>query len=380
MATIAILYFRIGVLLAGAFFFLFVSGCATTTVDIPDAFPVLKDQPSIKTAEVDVLGVSREMKQFVSQYAGDHGNGLHKLRALIHAVNHPGLLGFEYDDRITLTAEEAFDRRIGNCLSFANLFIALAREAGLKAHYQEVKVAPQWNEREQTYLLARHINIVVTLHSGRYIVDVSRRKADPDSEARRISDKQAKAQYFNNLGADALFKKDLAQAYGYFVAALKIDPGSGYVWSNLGVAYNRNDQPVEAEWSYKRALAVDKKAFSAMGNLSAIYWEQGKIEQARLLKEKAESYRRSNPYYLLMLSERAVNDERYGESIKLLRSAIRKKNNEHRLHFAIARSFYLLGRYEKAQASFERARELAPGVVLKERYNRQLGELVESNI
>jgi hypothetical protein len=39
--------------------------------------------------------------------------------------------GFEYDDESTLTADEAFDYRRGNYLSFTALFVALARTAGV---------------------------------------------------------------------------------------------------------------------------------------------------------------------------------------------------------------------------------------------------------
>ena len=59
---------------------------------------------------------------------------------------------------ITLTASEAFHTRRGNCLTFSNMFVAMARYAGLNAWYREVEIDPEWNSREDTLLVSLHVN------------------------------------------------------------------------------------------------------------------------------------------------------------------------------------------------------------------------------
>ena len=59
----------------------------------------------------------------------------------------------------------------------------------------------------------------------------------------------------------------------------------------------------------------------------------------------------------------------------MLRSAIRKKKDDHKLHFALAKSQYLSGELTAAEDSLLRARELAPEDMVVY-YERPLGELV----
>lgn len=371
---------RTGWIWAGALIFLLIPGCAVNPVAPFDGFPALADQRSVIIAEPDILAVSAEMERFVQHHVAGRNNSVARLRSLIQAVTHPGMLGFEYDASQTLTAEQAFAKRTGNCVAFANMFVALARHAGFKAYFQEAVKAPEWNEQNNAFLLAKHINVLVRLPRGDYVVDVGRNSIGQSVIMRMRPDAYAKAQYFNNLGVDALLRNDLGLAHGYFKRALRVDPGSDYIWSNLGVAYNRNGQPDAAIWAYRQALKVDKGALTAMSNLSGIYEQQGDDEKARAMRDQVERYRRRNPYYLLMLSDQAISAGRYQQAIDLLHQAIQKKGNEHRLHFALAKSLYLSGYYELAHGSYERAKALAPAVVLRTTYNRKLAELVRSDI
>jgi tetratricopeptide (TPR) repeat protein len=90
------------------------------------------------------------------------------------------------------------------------------------------------------------------------------------------------------------------------------------------------------------------------------------------LQPKVERYRRNNPYYLLRLSDEALELEQYQESIKLLQKAITKKEDDHKLYFALAKTQYLSGEMTAAEKSLLRARELAPDAY----YERPLAELV----
>jgi predicted Zn-dependent protease len=113
-----------------------------------------------------------------------------------------------------------------------------------------------------------------------------------------------------------------------------------------------------------------------MNNLYEIYVEQGNLLAAAELKAKVDRYRRDNPYFLLQLSNEAVELNQYEQSIELLKRAIRKKDNDHLLHYALAKTLYLLGQEAAARDSMSRARELAPQDKLAY-YERPLGELIE---
>ena len=63
------------------------------------------------------------------------------------------------------------------------------------------------------------------------------------------------------------------------------------------------------------------------------------------------------------------------QTIDLLNRAIRKKDNDHLLHYALAKSLYLSGEEDAALDSMQRARELAPQDMLAY-YERPLDELI----
>jgi len=123
-------------------------------------------------------------------------------------------------------------------------------------------------------------------------------------------------------------------------------------------------------------LAIDPDEHSAMSNLYEVYIEQGKLALAQQIEARVERYRRNNPYYLLKLSDQALANKQYRESIALLKSAIEKKDDDYKLHFALAKTQYLSGELAAAQKSLSRARELAPADVVAY-YERPLKELVD---
>jgi Flp pilus assembly protein TadD len=326
-------------------------------------------------ADVDVLEVTPRMRQFLEQYVLAYDNEKTRTSLLTLAVQDKGILGFHYNEAQTLTAAEAFERRSGNCVAFANLFIALAREAGLEAHYQEVHIEPEWSNRGDTLLVTKHINVLVKGAFDSYMIDVSGQKISFDSPRRLMNDNEARAMYFNNLGAEALIQEEWPTAYAYFTRAIETAPALPDAWSNLGVLLARNGQANDAEFAYLRALELNPREMAAMGNLHDIYVEQGRVQEAKQLDRRVERYRQENPYYLLQLSEEAMLEGDLELARKRLLKAISMKSNEHLLHFALARVDFLSGDLAAAEAGLEKARELAPPEALAE-YQYPLEELV----
>lgn len=363
---------RAVLLLAGM---LMLNACATPPATTFTPPPLNHTGPAVQVADVDVLAVSPEMDKFLERYILKYADVHTRLYLLMNSVTSNGVLGFDYDEALTLTSVESFEKRSGNCIGFANMMIALARRAGMKAHYQEVYRRAEWASREETVLMIKHINVILEIPGYTYVVDVSGVSINPNMRRRIIKDNYAKALYFNNLGAEALLEDKLPTAYAYMYKAIETEPLINDAWVNMGVVFGRKDQLTEAEIVFQRALQIDATDYSAMSNLYEVYLAQGDMEAAAGLKEKVEDYRFDNPYHLLRLSDEALEQEHFEESISLLRRAIRKKRNDHMLHFALAKTQYLSGELAAAQGSLMRARELAPENMVVY-YNRPLNELI----
>ena len=129
------------------------TGCATSgpSRHMLASIPPLSLQDEVLTVSdvalrvqtPDLLAVDEAMRQFVGTYTGGIASRRQRLRTLHSAVSGAATLGVEYDPFAEGTAQDAFHRQTANCLSYANLFVALAREAGLDARYQWVDVRPR---------------------------------------------------------------------------------------------------------------------------------------------------------------------------------------------------------------------------------------------
>ncbi len=310
--------------------------------------------------DADWLRMTPEMTAFVDEHAQPNHARQSRAWALAYAALDPYILDFSYDPRQTLTAAEAFRQRRGNCLTFSALFVAMARDAGLEAHFQEVIIPPKWSAINDTVLVSKHVNAVVSDKRRNYVIDVSRRQSSGREILRQLSDRDAEAQYYNNLGVDALVQDDLGLAYAYFAKALEVRPGLAYVWSNLGVVLRRNGQTGDAVFAYRTALQYDPDHTVALNNLHTIYMEDGDLAGAAALAGRVERNRRKNPYYLLYLAEVAGEEQRWSDAIDLLDTAIRIDDQEYRFHYALAQALFHAGKPEVARISLDRAQALAP--------------------
>jgi Flp pilus assembly protein TadD len=335
------------------------AACAAQTWTKPTIAP-LENQLPFEVADQKILGVSEEMKQFLDLHVPNNLNRTSKAFALAYASMDPNFLHFDYDPSKTLGAEDAFAQKTGNCLSFSNMFIAMAREAGMQAWYQEVEVPTEWSSVNETLLISRHVNAVAKDTYMDYVIDVSRKYRAEETTSRKISDREALAQFYNNLGVDALIDSQLPAAYAYFVKAIETYPNRAFFWSNLAVAYRRNGQTGDAEATYLTAIRLDSDETVALNNLYSIYTEQGNEAAARELRPRVDRHRRKNPYYLQQLSVEAVEEGRYDDAVRLIRQAIRIKEEEYRFHVTLASYLALSGEEDKALKSLERARQLAP--------------------
>ena len=339
---------------------LVLGACASQQLVETTPPPLLNMGPEQQVPDVDVLAVSPAMDEFLQRYVLEYSDTQTRLHLLMSAVTSGGVLGFDYDESFTLTASEAFDQRAGNCIGFANMMIALARRAGLKAEYQEVFRQREWSSHEDTMLLIKHINVVVESRRYTYVLDASGVKINPNTRRRIIGDNYAKALYLNNIGAVALLNNDLPTAHAYLSKAIDTETQITDPWVNMGVVFGRNEQMDDAKFAFYRALEIDDSEYAAMSNLYEVYLAQGDLESAEILHAKVEKYRSKNPYYLLKLSDEALEQARFEESVSLLQRAIRRKKDDHQLHFALAKTQYLSGEIAKAEGSMIRVRELAP--------------------
>jgi tetratricopeptide (TPR) repeat protein len=304
----------------------------------------------------DLLATDQEMRDFVELYTGGVRNARQRLTMLHRAVSGAATLDMQYDSGADGTAREVFHRGSANCLSYASLFVALAREAGLEAHYQWLEVRPQWTRQGERVMVRLHVNVVVKLGSGsQYMVDIDPLPSRDIAGSQQISDRAAQALYHSNIAMESLAQNDLEQAWLHGVRALQLDPAEAHLWVNLGAIYRMADQHRDAEDSYLYALQLDPWDRSAMNNLVVLYNIEGRDQDRDYWEQRVARYRDANPFYHAWLGDEAAAGGNWERALHYYEEALALLPDDSRLLYSTGLAHYELDQLDAAAGYIQRA-------------------------
>ncbi len=324
-------------------------------------------------ASVDLLKVNDDMRKFLAQHVSDEAPPERKAEQILRAILQDGLK-LEFQNFKTYTADQAYYQNTANCLSFTSLFIALAREAGVDASFQQVEVPPNWVQQDGVYAFNLHINALVKARPVNKVVDFNLQGFDADYPRHLISDAQATAQYHNNMAVDALGKNDLTGALAHLRQAVLLDDSSSYYWNNLGALYRRAGRSDAALASYLIALSIDAEPI-AMINLARHFRTQGNLAAAEYYENKTRHFREKNPFYHYQLAQKSYAEGDYFVAERRIKKALTIDKHQHRFYRLLALVQLKNGLYKRARRSLESAAKLARKPQDRALYSRKLALL-----
>ncbi|MFK7863612.1 MAG: transglutaminase domain-containing protein [Pseudohongiellaceae bacterium] len=343
---------------------LFLGSCTAINLDTsftsdPKIQASIIDQTSDQYVEVDPLFLSEEIRQLLDDAMGPFDREVErveKIQEILYGEDH---LGITYSDQKTHTAVEAFHAREGNCLSVMNLYVAMARYVGVDANFQTVDVQPNWDRRGDLLVLSQHINATGRFNiQRRYVVDFTPEISLQQLTSSVVSDEEARALYFNNLGVEALIGGDYQGAQQYFKNSLFLDPNQSITWNNIGATFNRLGNPTYAEYSYQKAFDLDRRNTTAINNLAKHYRRSGDTRRARRYEKAMERFNKKNPYYHFAVGSLAYADKDYVAALKAFNRALELKEVEPDFYTAVARIYQDLGFVDEAQYYADSAKEI----------------------
>lgn len=368
-----------------------VTSCVTTPpTPVRDDSPVtvamlLDHNPMVSGVQVpdlsgvDPLAMTPEMIEFVDRYVNRNHGHTARLRRLLYAIMGEGTFDLVYDD-ITRTAIGTFEHQQGNCLSFTNMFVAMARNVGLDASFQEVLIPPDWSIEGQSFIFSQHINVHVDLGSGYLggdqIIDFNMYDFRDTYDREVVSDSRARAHYFNNIGVEKMLAGDTLLSFANFRQSIREDETFTPAWANLGILNRREGYENLAEFAYLKALNIDPVNLVAMSNLASLYEQQGKTELAEQYRNRVKSHRMRNPYYRYMQARTLFEEGDYDGSIEHLEYAIRKKNDDDQFYSLLSLDYLMKGNREEARKWMKQAEEIAEKESDKQRYHNKFEMMV----
>lgn len=325
-----------------------------------------------------LLEVTPQMREFVEEQTRGANNPRNKLMSLHMAIKGQGGLAMQYDPFADGNAPQAFERGSANCLSYAHMFVALAREAGLNARYQWVEVRPEWQRMGERVAVRMHVNVhVKTRDGGEYMVDIDPLSRSQVAGARLMKDHEGLALYYNNLAMNALAEDRPAEAWRELVRGIEVAPKLSQLWVNLGAIYRYSGQYAEAEQSYFRALELDRSDRSAMNNLVVLYDLEGRHNESQYWLDRLSRYRDLNPYYHASLGDEAMRSEAWDEAYAHYAEARKLQPDDGQLIYSQGLAAHFRGDSKEAERLITRAIEKAVFSVEKERYRLELRTIRE---
>jgi Flp pilus assembly protein TadD len=280
-----------------------------------------------------------------------------QLEALQYSLFDRNEFQFEYDEELTLTGEQAFVERRGNCMAFTALFVALARSVGIPVVLVSVSRTPEVDKEGGLVVVNRHVVAGYRAPDQMRLFDFYITSSTPYVHQRVIDDVSASAMFHSNLGGAAIRNGDLDVALYHLELAAGLAPEWGPAWVNLGVARSRGGDRDGALQAYEEALRVEPDNSSALTNIAYVYSEMGLETEARNAL-KAAAQRTSNPFTLIAMADSEMLRGNFGEAHRYLRKAKWWYRGEPEVYDALARLALREGDQDKADRFVRRAAEL----------------------
>ncbi len=324
----------------------------------------------LKNSELSDLQIPFEANDDIRELAAEitaRAHGDHqKLAALRRYFKRKGFLN-QYDRYGTRTAGQVLQSGEGNCLSYANLFVAMARSVGLRACYLDA--SEQLNEFSKSgSVLVRWGHVLVGVRMGPDWIAVEfDGRAGRARRYRVVGDLEAIADFYNNLGSEMAWSGKESGGFGSGQAiraygmATRIDPGFARAWNNLGVALSRAGRQREAMRAYSSAIRVSPGFPAPRANLGHFLRKGGNSVAARRAYAKAVALAPGNAHYRYFLGRELLDAGQEDQAREQFMKGRQLDDSLFQIQLELARLHVKRAEWKQAREAARRVLELVPG-------------------
>lgn len=305
------------------------------------------------------LETTPEIEAAAREWASGGGGEVDQLRRIQSALFDKARFDLVYDADATFTAKEAFEARRGNCVASTSLFIAMARSRGIHVRPGYVTPRAVGEKRGDLVFVTTHVVAVFQNFQRSVVFDFYREREDTSAIISLIDDYALAALYLNNKAVASLSRGAYDDAAKKLDAVTRLAPDFAAAHGNLGVLRRRLGDVPGAFDAYRRALEIEPRNPTILGNLAALYVSLGREREAAAALRLAD-LSVATPFTVLARGDLELAAGDADAAIKLYRKAERLGPKLPDPHLAIARLELARGRSEPARREVERALRLAP--------------------
>ena len=269
-----------------------------------------------------------------------------------------GRIDLQYALAPTRNASGTYVAREGNCLSFVNLFVGVARSLNLSPFYVEVEDYQRWNLRDGMVVSQGHIVAGMYVKGELATYDFLPYRPKSYRNFKPIDDLTAAAHYYNNLGAEALMAGDLDRARELLELAVAIGPEFHKGINNLGVTLFRLGELDRALETYRRGLATDPENVPILTNIARVHQRRGEADKALEILSKIDGVQNTNPFFFVYKGELALANGDFPAALDAMREALSRDSEIPEVHLGLVKVYLAMGELGKVRHHIQRALRL----------------------
>ncbi len=338
--------------------------------------------PAAVPDAADLFVPTAAMQQYLREHITPQVRRKGAQTALVDALYTTGELRLEYDARRTRNAGEAFDARMGNCLSLVIMTATFAQELGLHVQFREVLEMPALEHDVEFTFVVGHVNLVLstprqdnrvmTPATDGLVIDFLPGQDLPRQRVQLVDERRIRAMYMNNRAAEALAQGQVNEAYWWLRGAAEADAGFANIYNTLGVVYRRQGALPEAEQALLAAIRMDPANEHVRGNLDGLQLAQARTGQdlradgGRVVPAASARFDRARA---------ALAEGRPEQALSLLNGELGLTPRNPELHHWLAVAHARLGDAERARWHLELAAAYSAGSAKQAVYAAKLARL-----
>jgi tetratricopeptide (TPR) repeat protein len=300
-----------------------------------------------------------EIEQYTDKLVYGAVDDREKVRLILEAILSRIQGGVKYSDYATKNAVATFQTGTGNCLSFTNLFIGMARRAGVNTVFVAVDEVEDFEWSNGVLVHQKHMCAGFAEHGKLSIIDFVR-EGTQYWKCKPIADNEAVAHFYNNMGYAAFKDGDIEEAVKRYRTALLMAPQFVPAYNNLAVALHRQGKLDEAFDTLRAAQKIDNFDLSLYSNLAIVLRSKGEAEEAHRTLARMEQIKAVSPYTLFVKGRllRMSGDPAGAE--KLLKRAVSREPKNLALRLELAQTYRASGKLDQARKQYEKALRIYP--------------------
>jgi tetratricopeptide (TPR) repeat protein len=289
---------------------------------------------------------------------GSAGTPTDRMRRLTRYLNDRG---FDYRANRSLTANEAFVARQGDCMAYTNLYLGLARNLRVPTFFVHISEARNYYEKDGLNFVSSHMAVGCALQQYTVIVDFTEQKSEYalalyDS----VDDATAAGLFYNNVAVDHLLAGDMAYSERLLAYLLKALPHLKEAQNNLAVILMRQGRFPEALVVLQDALARHPEYQPLYTNAVQAAKGSGQSQLAKQLEAQGERFLKRDPFFIFNQGIALYEKKDFGGALAEFRKIISQQPMSAILFAWIARVELSAGRVKEGIQAFERAQSIAP--------------------